>query len=267
VVRRAGTHTAWLELDYDGLEPPTALLADLAVLGWHPPATATPPHDAIDWTVPDRARGLGYTIRPFRVVGATVDPPAGSGPRGAWTEGEATTHLGLLATLLVRHAVAEGAADPGGGTAAPEASLPARPSPPPRLDGPADPPGATDPSDPADRAEQAPGDVLVTFVVEADTSPPVRALLEDQGLPYRTEHATLSVPQRYRGRDFTTDVAAVRFEVAAPPGAATALERGLDELGLDRALARLTIEPLEPSGEPDPGLAEVHPFRRNRGVA
>ena len=38
LVHRAGTHTTWLELDYDGLEPPTALLADLTMLGWQAPA-------------------------------------------------------------------------------------------------------------------------------------------------------------------------------------------------------------------------------------
>lgn len=243
VVRRAGTHTAWLQLDYDGHDPPTGLLDDLALLGWRPPAAATPPHEAIDWNEPDRARGLGYTIRPFRVVGATVDPPSGTGPRGAWTEGEATTHLGLLANVLARHEVQVD------GTAGPTRPNPATPS------------------DGAPAAPAASAEVLVRFVVEADASPPVRALLEQHGLPYRTEHASISVPQRYRGRDFTSDVAAVRFEVATPADAAEAVQAGLDGLGVDRTLARLTIEPLEPGGDPDPGLAEVHPFRRNRGVA
>jgi hypothetical protein len=252
VVRRAGTHTVWLEVDYDGLEPPVALLRDLAGLGWRPPAVAAPPHDAIDWSQPDRERGLGYTIRPWRVLGATVDPPAGTGPRGAWTEPDADTFLTALGEVLAQH----GLTADGGATTVPADAAP----PPASVTAGAGATGAPPIADPTPT-------LLVTFVVEAEAAPALRAGLEADRLAHRTQAATISVPQRYRGRDFTTDVSAVRFEVAVPAAGADPLVASLEALGVDRALSRLTIEPLEPAGEPTAGLAAVHPIRRPRGVA
>jgi hypothetical protein len=240
----------WLELDYDGLQPPIVLLRDLAALGWRPPAVATPPHEAIDWSQPDRERGLDHTIRPWQVVGATVDPPAGHGPRGAWTVDDAATFLPQLDALLDRHGLdAAGTRT----TIGPEPSSTGEASP------------ATPTS--SDAPEAPDTGVLATFVVEAEAAPAVRAALEADQLAHRTSPATITVPQRYRGRDFTTDVAAVRVEVALPTDAVAALEATLDAVGVDRGLARLQIEPLEPSGRPATGLAEVHPIRPTRGVA
>jgi hypothetical protein len=111
----------------------------------------------------------------------------------------------------------------------------------------------------------APGSLL-TFVVEAEQAVAVRRMLEAATLPFRTTNASISVPQRYRGRECVSEVAGVRFEVAAHTGASDEVRRDLAALGVDERLARLTIEPLEPTDD-DPGLAEVHPFRRKRGVA
>jgi hypothetical protein len=252
--RRAGTHTVWLELDYDGADPPTDLFADLAMLGWHPPAAATPPHDAIDWSVPDHERGLDYSIRAWRVLGAAVGPPAGSGHRGAWTETDVASFLPLLERILRRHEVV---------TAPVDRTTTNPPPVPPASAGPEAPAGAQ-----SDPQPDAPGSLL-TFVVEADQAVAVRRVLEAATLPFRATNATISVPQRYRGREFVAEVAGVRFEVAAHAGASDEVRRSLAALGVDERLARLTIEPLEPTGADtdDPGLAEVHPFRPKRGVA
>lgn len=270
LLERAGTRTVWLELDYDGLDPPTTLFSDLALLGWRPPAAASPPHEAIDWATPDLARGLDHTIRPWRVVGAAVGPPAGSGPRGAWTDADAATFVPLLHRVLARHQVpvAGHPAAPGGG-ATPPAATAAPPSPsPPAL-----------PASPAARGTTAGDETsttptkgdssvrLLSLVVEAEQGPAVREVLEAARLPFSTANAKVSVPQRYRGREFVAEVDGVRFEVVVPAHAVDEVRRSLAALGVDERLARLTIEPLEPSGGDDPDLAEVHPFRRTRGVA
>jgi hypothetical protein len=58
-----------LVLEYDGLEPPLALFAELAVAGWTAPVPVPPPADAIDWSRPDPATGKGYSVRPYRAEG------------------------------------------------------------------------------------------------------------------------------------------------------------------------------------------------------
>jgi hypothetical protein len=58
-----------LVLEYDGLEPPLALFAELAVAGWTAPVPVPPPADAIDWSRPDPATGKAYSVRPYRAEG------------------------------------------------------------------------------------------------------------------------------------------------------------------------------------------------------
>lgn len=243
-----------LEVDYDGLEPPIVLFHELAAEGWRPPAAATPPHHAIDWSRPDHERGLDHTIRPWRVVGAVVAPPPGSGPRGAWTDEDATRLLPRLHAVLARHGLhdverrdADRPSDP------PIAPSP-RPAPPP-------PTAATEAPSPSR------GPVLATFVVDTEVAPAVRAALEADRWPHRTEAATTSVQQRYRGRSFTTERSAVRFAVALGAEAIGDLEHALDHVGVDRSLARLQIEPLEPGRSDESDLADVVPIDRRRGIA
>lgn len=58
-----------IEIEYDGLEPPLALFAELAVAGWTAPVPVPPPSDAIDWTRADHVTGKRYSVRPYRATG------------------------------------------------------------------------------------------------------------------------------------------------------------------------------------------------------
>jgi hypothetical protein len=58
-----------LVLEYDGLEPPLALFAELAGAGWTAPVPVPPPADAIDWSRPDPATGKRYSVKPYRAEG------------------------------------------------------------------------------------------------------------------------------------------------------------------------------------------------------
>lgn len=99
-------HTAFLVVGYDGLRPPAALFDDLAMIGWTPPTPAPPPRDAIDWDTPNLETGERFTVRSYRVDGAVVEPPAGSGPRGSWNPLEGDAFLRALHGVLRRHGVA-----------------------------------------------------------------------------------------------------------------------------------------------------------------
>ncbi|MFN8039426.1 MAG: hypothetical protein U0Q07_09465 [Acidimicrobiales bacterium] len=110
--RGAQGGTAWLELDYDGLAPPVDLFGDLAMVGWTPPTPAPPPRDAIDWSRPDEATGQRFTVQPYRVTGAKVEPPRGTGPRGQWTPDERRAFLQVLGGVLARHGLSLGGATP-----------------------------------------------------------------------------------------------------------------------------------------------------------
>jgi hypothetical protein len=102
---RPGTESVWLEVTYDGTDPPRALFDDLEMIGWTTPTTPPPPRTAIDWTTPDPSTGERYTLRSWLVEAALVEPPAGSGPRGAWTAEERPAYLLALDGVLRRHAL------------------------------------------------------------------------------------------------------------------------------------------------------------------
>ncbi len=100
---KSGTSTVWLEVGYDGHQPPHDLFADLTMIGWRVPPTPPPPRAAIDWSTPDPATGERYTVQSWRVEGQQVEPPAGTGPRGAWLAAEAPAFLVALNGVLDRH--------------------------------------------------------------------------------------------------------------------------------------------------------------------
>lgn len=102
---RAAGALVWLEVEYPGLQPPTALFATLDRLGWRTPSPAPPPKEAIDWSVPDEDAGTRYTVRPWTVREAVAEAPAGTGPGGRWSATERDRHLALLAGALVASAV------------------------------------------------------------------------------------------------------------------------------------------------------------------
>ena len=67
VVWRVGRAAPDFVLEFDGVEPPTAMLGSLASLGWGIPALPAPPRTAIEW-VPDPVAGTSHTIKPWRVT-------------------------------------------------------------------------------------------------------------------------------------------------------------------------------------------------------
>lgn len=106
-IRSRGTNpTLWLEVDYAGLQPPLGLFADLEMIGWAPPAIQPPPAKAIDWSTPNETTGERYTVRPYPVEGAVVQPPAGAGKDGSWTPAERKAFEQTLMGVLRRHEVA-----------------------------------------------------------------------------------------------------------------------------------------------------------------
>lgn len=97
------THTLTLEVSYPGLEPPVALFSDLEMIGWKVPPPVPPPATAIDWTTPNPVTGERFTITEYLVEAAVVEPPAGSGRHGAWTDGERPAFERSLRGVLARH--------------------------------------------------------------------------------------------------------------------------------------------------------------------
>lgn len=108
-----------LEVSYPGLQPPLALFADLDMIGWKVPPPAPPPAAAIDWDTPDPATGERFTIRDFPVHGIIIEPPAGSGRSGTWTDAERPVFERSLHGVLSRHGMGTDAA-----SGNPEASTP-----------------------------------------------------------------------------------------------------------------------------------------------
>lgn len=101
---RAGRPTIWLEVVYDGVRPPRALFADLAMIGFDPPTEMPPPSSAMDWSTPDPTTGRAYTIRPHRIQ-ATIDPPQGTGIKRSWTDSERAVFQVSLEGVLRRHGI------------------------------------------------------------------------------------------------------------------------------------------------------------------
>jgi hypothetical protein len=234
-------------VDYDGHAPPVALFDDLRMIGWHPPAAAPPPREAIDWNRPDPERGVDYTVRPWRVRAATVAPPDGSGPRGAWTDAEEGPFLAALRGVLARHGVViDGEPTASGAEAAGRAE--ARPAP-----------------------ERAGISVLLRAVVEPELEPALRRVLDGRSLPYRSQPTSVSVAQRYRGRAFAMDLPAVALEVVLDTADLETLRTQLAALGLDDGRHQVEVCPLDPVPTADEAaagpLADVTPILRNRGVA
>lgn len=141
---RPGQPTVWLEVAYDGLEPPRALFADLEMIGWCPPVPASPPHSAIDWSTPNPCTGDRFTIRNWRVEGQIIEPPPGSGPRGAWTAAERGAFLRAADGVLRRYGIHVLTAETGSLSAPPTSDETTR----------SDPPAQSPPSAPANPAPQ-----------------------------------------------------------------------------------------------------------------
>jgi hypothetical protein len=182
----------WLEVDYDGLEPPVALFDDLGMIGWSPPVPAPPPASAVDWDRPDTSQGTTYSLRPFRVTGARVDGPRGSGRSGAWTVGERPAYLRTLEGVLRRHASAVAALLPADAELLPEP-----------LSAP-----------PAEEGATTPSVATVSVLVPLAAAPSARGRLEGEGLAVTVEPAVLVIQGSYRGNTYLDEVPGQRLTVA-----------------------------------------------------
>lgn len=233
---RPGQPTVWLEVAYDGLEPPRALFADLEMIGWRPPVPASPPRSAIDWSTPNPCTGERFTIRNWRVEGQIIEPPAGSGPRGAWTAAERWAFLRAADGVLRRHGVYALAAE-AGSPAAPPASAPAARTDPAAL---ATPPPPTNPAPPVETRTTAPAtepaergsehggsEAVIVVVIEPTRRAIVTAAVAELGLEAAWSPATLTVRYRYRGSEYEAESPAHRVELRVPADAAADVARAV----------------------------------------
>jgi hypothetical protein len=245
--------TMWLELDYEGTDPPIDLFADLAMIGWRPPAPAAPPASAIDWSRTDLAEGERFKVLPWRVTGAVVEPPAGTGTRGHWTRAERTAFLLPLEGVLRRHGLdAEGL--PGTGPdrpAPPDAAAPAPPSP--AAAAPAPPPPAAPtplaqaPGPPAAPAEAATGGA--TVVVKAAVSPASRRdavaeALAPLHVPFHLAEVERTITNTYRGSTFETTTLVLEVQALVAERLAPLVARVLRDCGLKPDVGPPAPEPL-----------------------
>ena len=233
--------TVWLEVAYWGTTPPAGLFADLEMIGWQPPVAAAPPASAIDWEAPDPATGERFTLRPWRVEGAVVEPPRGSGPRGHWTTADRDAFLLPLHGVLRRHGLHDDPAPASPGAA----PAPARPA------------GA--PTDLAARpgvGAERPGTRPVWFVVDPGQAEATRAALAPAAVREPTiEPTTRSITSTYRGSTFEQEVPAARVAADLPAGEADrAVGHVCRSLGLDQDDGRRVhlgpVVPLTAAPEP-----------------
>ncbi|WP_334144787.1 hypothetical protein [Rhabdothermincola sp.] len=272
---RPGQPTVWLEVAYDGLEPPSALFADLEMIGWRPPAPASPPRSAIDWSTPNPRTGERFTIRNWRVERQIIEPPPGSGPRGAWTVAERGAFLRAAEGVLRRHGVYALSAEAASLLSPPTTDQPTRPSP--------APPAATAPNEDATGAEaptrtegqrgrQQAGaaDALVTIIVEPVRRVAVSTLLAERGLEGTWSAATVTVRHRYRGSEYDAETPAQQVDVRVPPTEAMDLAAVLAAAaGVrvdDPARCSITLpDPASPTSGAPP-LALVHDADQRRSA-
>jgi len=231
---RPGQPTVWLEVAYDGLEPPRALFADLEMIGWRPPAPASPPRSAIDWSTPNPCTGDRFTIRNWRVEGQVIEPPPGSGPRGAWTAAERGAFLRAADGVLRRYGIHVLAAETGSLPAPPAPATrtdPPAPSPPPAPAVPEQPVEAHTPApaaEPAERGgEHGGSEAIVAVVIEPTRRAIVTAAVAELGLEAAWSPATLTVRHRYRGSEYEAESPAHRVELRVPADAAGDVARAL----------------------------------------
>jgi hypothetical protein len=237
-----------LQLHYDGRRPPTALLDDLARLGWTVPAPPSRPASAIDWYTPDPLTGERFTVKPWRAV-HDIDPPGRATHRSAWTSEHRTVVLQALAPVLGGHQVQ---------VSSPMPELVALVT----AAAPAPGPVGTDPGA---------GPAIVTFVAPFERFVRIDGFLRSTGLAYWSTTEVRTRKGMFRGSATEVDVkvvvgeVVVRAEQADALGArlrdelAMAKERpattaDLDRVEMARATAAARAEPAPPAPPASPGL-------------
>jgi hypothetical protein len=187
VVRGAGLRDSELEIEYDGIAPPTPLFDDLRTIGWVPPVPTPPPATAIDWSRPDPVTGARYSLRSYPAAGRAVPGPDAQ-------------DLATLERVVARHRP-------------PEADVPSAPAPAAGVT-PATAPGAP-PTEP-DAALSREREVQIGATVEEARATDVRDALTRRGLVVRSTRMSLTAPGGYRGSTSGTQEIAVRIQLRAP---------------------------------------------------
>lgn len=252
-IRTRSAHpTVWLEMSYQGLDAPTGFFADLELVGWIPPTPAPPPHDAIDWSRPDEATGERFTIRDYRIEGAVAQPPAGTGPRGAWTDAERTTHLASLARVLDRHATIE--VDDPAGLVRP-APVSALPPPPVAATVATSAPTAVEPTA-VDAAAFSPSPdaaaVLVTAPIKPSLGPAIEDALVAMGVTAAFDNRDRIKRERYRASFYETTVTELHVAAVVAPSQLDAVVGVLRGHGLTLTFAEVDDAAVAPDPVPDP---------------
>jgi hypothetical protein len=183
VVRGAGLRDSELEIHYEGTAPPTALFRDLEVIGWVPPVPSPPPASAIDWSRPDPATGMRYTIQSYPASGRAVPGPGAQ-------------DIATLERVLSRHIEPVPPA-PVAHDAAPAAAMP----------------GASAEPQPAATRER---EVQIGATVAEARAMEVRDALTRRGLVVRSTRMSLTAPGGYRGATSGGQETAVRLQLRAP---------------------------------------------------
>jgi len=233
--------TVWLELDYDGIQPPVELFSDLEMIGWKPPAPASPPATAIDWSNPDPVTGEDFTINSWKVEGAIVRPPEGSGFRGHWTAGESAAFLRSVEGVLARHHLFGGPSpteatpaavepEPDVVVAEPAIDLTSLPAPPTARAEPA-------PVEQPVAAAPLPGAGAATSVLRAEVGAQasrdgIVEALAPLGVTAHFATATKLVTTSYRGSSYEREVAVSVVEVLVDDSLADVASAVLRDLGL-----------------------------------
>lgn len=255
-IRTRSAHpTVWLEVSYEGLDAPTDFFADLELVGWIPPTPAPPPHDAIDWSQPDEATGERFTIRGYAIEGAVAQPPAGSGPRGAWTDAERSTHLAALARVLDRHAAIE-VDDPAGLVrATPVSALP--PPPVVAAEAPAVAAAAFRPS--ADAAA-----VLVTAPIKPSLGPAIEDALVAMGVTAAFDNRDRIKRERYRASFYETTVTELHVAAVVAPSQLDDVVGVLEGYGLALTFAEVDDAAVaaDPAADPSTPAAVARDLAR-----
>jgi|GEM_PF-2872973 len=244
IMNRAGSPTVWLELGYQGLDAPTAFLADLELVGWTVPTPAPPPHDAIDWSQPDEATGERFTIRDYRIEGAVAQPPPGSGARGAWTDAERVAQLAALARVLDRHATIE--VHDRAGLVRP-VSISTLPPPPATALAPAAPAPA-----PAFTPSPDAAAVLVTAPIKPSLGPGVEDALVALGITAVFDNRERVKRERYRASFYETTVTELHVAAVVEPSRLDAVVATLSGFGLTLTFAEVDDAAIAPDPAPAP---------------
>jgi len=228
-----------LQLYYDGRRPPTALLADIAGLGWAVPPPPSRPASAIDWFTSDPVTGERFTVKPWRAV-HDIDPPAPASHRAAWTAEHRTVALQALAPVLADHGVQ---------VSSPVPELVALVT------------AAAPPPDPVPAPAGA-GPAIVAFVAPVERLERIDGFLRSTGLSYWTATEVRTRRGMFRGSPSEVDIKVVVGEVAVRAEQADALGARLrDETAMaqPRPATSGDLERIEAARATSTGVAPAAP--------